>query len=201
MSRTLAESADAGDPKAMARRAAGVHEAADQAHGLIESLFAWASLHMDARAEPAAIEAEALFQDCARALQERADAKGVRILMRAEDVSVLAQENATASILRNLVANALKFTASGGCVTMSTESREDRVAIAVADTGVGMSEAQIAGLFQFETRSTCAGTAGERGAGLGLLLCRDLAEWIGGALEVESRLGQGTTFRLILPAA
>ena len=198
MSRALAESA--GDP-ALARRAAGVHEAANQAHGLMESLFAWANLHMDARGEPEPIEVAALFEECLRALQERADAKGVRIAAHSGDACVLAQEDAAASILRNLVANALKFTSAGGTVALSAESRRDHVAIAVADTGVGMTEAQIAGLFRLESRSSSAGTAGERGAGLGLLLCRELAEWIGGALEVESRLNQGTTFRLILPAA
>jgi signal transduction histidine kinase len=199
MSRSLAESAEADE--ALARRAAGVLEAASQAHALMESLFAWANLHMEARTEPAPIEAAALFEDCLRALQENADAKGVLVSACPGDARVLAQEDAAASILRNLLANALKFTAQGGTVALSTERRGDRIAIAVADTGVGMSEAQIAGLFQLESRSTSAGTAGERGAGLGLLLCRNLAEWIGGTLEVESRLGEGTTFRLILPAA
>jgi len=201
MSRTLAESAGTGDASALARRAAGVYEAANQAHGLLESLFAWANLHMEARAEPEPIEVAALFEDCLRALQERADAKGVRIAAHSGDACVLAQEDAAASILRNLVANALKFTPAGGTVALSAQSRRDRVAIEVADTGVGMDEAQIAGLFRLESRSSSAGTAGERGAGLGLLLCRELAEWIGGALEVESRLNHGTTFRLILPAA
>ena len=201
MSRTLAESAGAGNPAALARRAAGVFEAADQAHGLMESLFAWANLHMDARAEPSPIEVAALFEDCVSALRERAEAKGVRVAAHPGDACILAQEDAAASILRNLVANALKFTAAGGTVALSAESRAERVVLAVADTGVGMSEAQIAGLFRIESRSSSAGTAGERGAGLGLLLCRELAEWIGGSLEVESRLDQGTTFRLILPAA
>jgi signal transduction histidine kinase len=199
MSRTLAESA--GDPRTVARRAAGVYEAAQQAHGLMESLFAWANLHMDARAEPAPIEVSALFAECVNALQERAEAKGVRIAAHSGDACVLAQEDAVASILRNLVANALKFTAGGGTVSLSAQSRADRVVLIVADTGVGMSEAQIAGLFRLESRSTSAGTAGERGAGLGLLLCRELAEWIGGSLEVESKINQGATFRLILPAA
>jgi signal transduction histidine kinase len=201
MSRTLAESAGVGDPAVLARRAAGVYEAADQAHGLMESLFAWANLHMDARAEPSPIEVATLFDDCVNALRERAEAKGVRVAAHSDDACVLAQENALASILRNLVANALKFTAAGGVVTLSAEIRPHGVVLGVADTGVGMSEAQVAGLFRLESRSTSAGTAGERGAGLGLLLCRELAEWIGGSLEVESRLGQGTTFRLILPAA
>ena len=198
MSRALSEGAEA----ETARQAAGVHEAAGQAHGLLESLFSWASLHMDARApETERVSVEALFADCAKALQERADAKGVRFETPAAPFWVRSQEDGTAAILRNLAANAIKFTAAGGGVTLSAARREDGIALCVTDTGVGMSEAQTAALFRLENRATSAGTAGERGAGLGLLLCRDLAEWIGGVLEVESRLGAGTTFRLVLPEA
>ena len=199
MSRTLAQSANPDDP--LARRAAGVYEAAHQAHGLMESLFAWANLHMDARAEPTPVEVSALFVDCLNGLSERAEAKGVRIVAHPGDACVLVQSDAAAAILRNLVANALKFSPAGASVVLSARSHRERVSISVADSGVGMSEAQIAGLFQLESRATSAGTAGERGAGLGLLLCQELAEWIGGALEVESRLNHGTTFRLNLPAA
>jgi two-component system sensor histidine kinase/response regulator len=198
MSELLAQSAGAGDPPALARRAAVVHEAAQQAHGLMESLLAWANLHMDAPAAPAPISVMTLFEDCQVAFQEPAAAKGVRFAVEASALSVLTQADAAASILRNLLANALKFTAAGGTVALSAEIRGERVALIVADAGVGMSEAQVAGLFRLESRSPFAG---ERGAGLGLLLCRELAEWIGATLEVESRLGEGTTFRLILPAA
>ncbi len=201
MSEMLVSEAQRGDIAATARRAGIVYEASAQAHGLLESLFAWASLHMDARADNAPFAVEALFQDCVRAMQERAEAKGVRLEAQATDARVLAQEAAAAAILRNLVANALKFTDAGGSVTLSAARRDGRIALCVTDTGVGMSEAQTARLFQLENRSSAAGTAGERGAGLGLLLCRDLADWIGGALEVESQLGQGATFRLILDAA
>ena len=201
MSEMLVTETKSGDPEAAVRRAGVLHEAAEQAHGLLESLFAWANLHMDARSEKGPVAVNGLFQDCARAMQERADAKGVRLEAPATDARVLTQEDAAAAILRNLVANALKFTDAGGAVTLSTARSDKKIAICVADTGVGMSEAQVAKLFQLENRRTSAGTDGERGAGLGLLLCRDLADWVGAELEVESRLGHGTTFRLIQEAA
>ena len=192
---------DVGDATATARRAGVLHEAAVQAHGLLESLFAWASLHMDARAEKAVVAVETLFADCVRALQEQAEAKGVRLESEASDLRVLAQADAAAAILRNLVANALKFTDSGGRVTLSAARRDGAVALAVSDTGIGIAEAQIAQLFTLENRYTSAGTDGERGAGLGLLLCRHLTDWIGGALEVESAVGAGTTFTVLLGEA
>jgi signal transduction histidine kinase len=202
MSQLLAEMTGGSDPAAISRRAASVHEAAGQAHGLLESLFSWAGLLMDGRtAEPERIEVDALLLDCKGAMQARADDKGVRIEALGSQTRVLSQTDAVAAILRNVVENALKFTAPGGLVALSAAPRGARIAISVEDTGVGMSQTQTANLFHFERRSTFAGTAGERGAGLGLLLCRDLAEWVGGELEVESQLGVGTTFRLLLPAA
>jgi two-component system, sensor histidine kinase and response regulator len=201
MSELLARTAASGQAGMTARRAGIVHEAAAQAHGLMESLFSWASLRMDARAESAALRVDALFEAAERALGERAAAKGVRIVAPPTEARVLAQEDALAAILRNLIANAVKFTEAGGEVRLSAARRGGQTVVSVADTGVGMSEDQVSRLFQIESRATSAGTASERGAGLGLLLCRDLADWIGGALDVESRLGEGTTFRLTLPSA
>ncbi|MDE3175567.1 MAG: hybrid sensor histidine kinase/response regulator [Pseudomonadota bacterium] len=202
MSQLLMEAAAGGDPAATVRRAAIAHEAASQAHGLLESLVAWASLYMDARAaEMSPIDVDALFHNCALALRPRAAQKGLSIETCPTDALAISQPDTAAAILRNLVANALKFTPAGGRVSLSAARRGGRIVVSVADTGVGMSEAQTASLFHLERRSTSTGTDGERGAGLGLLLCRDLAEWIDASLEVESRLGLGTTFRLLLPAA
>ena len=202
MSQLLLETAAASDTAAIVRRAGIVLEAATQAHGLMESLVGWAGLYMDARvAQLAPIDIDALFASCSRDMQLRADAKGVALASRPSGAQAMSQPDAAAAILRNLVGNALKFTASGGLVTLSAARRGDHIVIDVADTGVGMSEAQSASLFHLERRSTSAGTDGERGAGLGLLLCRDLAEWIGATIEVESRLGEGATFRLVMPAA
>ena len=121
----------------------------------------------------------------------------MRLEARTSDLRALAQADAAAAILRNLVANALKFTDAGGGVTLSAARRDGAVALQVSDTGVGMDAKPVASLFE-RNRYTSAGTDGERGAGLGLLLCRHLADWIGGALEVESAVGVGTTFTLVL---
>jgi signal transduction histidine kinase len=201
MSEILVEAANAGDLAAVARRAGGVREAAGQAHGLIESLLGWASLLMDARADTAArLDLDKLLAEAAAGFAERAAAKGVAIEVSPSGGFASAQSDVAAAILRNLIANALKFTAPGGRVMLSAETAGDRVAIVVADTGVGMTAQQTEALFRLEQRSTSAGTDGERGAGLGLLLCRDLCEWIDGEMQVESQPGAGATFRVLLPA-
>ena len=102
--------------------------------------------------------------------------------------------------MRNLVGNAIKFTPVGGGVTVTVEG-DGPFTVRIVDTGVGMAPGLIADLFRLDVRTTSTGTAGERGSGLGLLLCRDLAERLGTTLEVESSVGAGTTFSFQLPLA
>ena len=103
-----------------------------------------------------------------------------------------------AAVLRNLVTNAVKFTLPGGKITITARLRNDFVEIEVADTGVGMPPNKIADLFKPDQRTSTTGTAGERGSGFGLLLCRDLVERLGAELTVCSAVNHGTTFRFML---
>lgn len=102
-------------------------------------------------------------------------------------------------VLRNLLSNAIKFTPSGGSITLHAFPANEQVWISVSDTGVGISRENLEKLFELETVFTTVGTAKEKGTGLGLRLCREYAEKLGGSLSVESGLNQGTTFTLILP--
>ena len=78
--------------------------------------------------------------------------------------------------------------------------KEDQFAeIAVKDTGIGMTADSIDKLFHMNSSFTTRGTANEKGTGLGLLLCREFVEKLGGEIQVESELNKGTTFRFTLP--
>jgi signal transduction histidine kinase len=103
-----------------------------------------------------------------------------------------------AAVLRNLVSNAVKFTLPGGKITITACLRNDFVEIEVTDTGVGMPPNKISDLFKLDQRTSTNGTAGERGSGFGLLLCRDLVERLGAELAVCSAVNHGTTFRFML---
>lgn len=102
-------------------------------------------------------------------------------------------------ILINLVVNAIKFTAQGEVrITVALDSLRRELTFTVADTGVGMSADELSGVFEPFSQGT-AGTAQERGSGLGLTISKHLAELLGGQIAAESCLGEGSTFRLILP--
>jgi two-component system, sensor histidine kinase and response regulator len=116
------------------------------------------------------------------------------------NLEVFADGHMLASILRNLASNAVKFTHSGGIVTISAKSEPDNsVEIIISDTGIGMSSNMIEDLFRLDVQSNRLGTQGEPSTGLGLILCKDFAEKHGGRLWVESETDKGSVFHVSLP--
>lgn len=107
----------------------------------------------------------------------------------------------TETILRNLISNAIKFTPEFGTIFISFENLDDQIVVKVKDTGVGMDENQILQLFKIDISYSSVGTAGERGTGLGLILCKELVEKQGGKIWIESKPGSGSTFFFTLPKA
>lgn len=103
-------------------------------------------------------------------------------------------------VLRNVLSNAIKFTPGNGSVTVSAGAAGDHVRISVKDTGVGITPDQVSRLFTPAGANSLPGTDGEKGIGLGLLLCYDFVRANGGEINVESEPGRGTTFHISLPA-
>lgn len=113
--------------------------------------------------------------------------------------AVLADENHIKVVLRNLISNAIKFTAENGSVTLTTVVENNGLVISVKDNGKGMTPEEIQKLFYINTHFSHSGTSGETGAGIGLLLCKELVELNGGKLRVTSKVGKGTAFYFNLP--
>ncbi|WP_342112108.1 hybrid sensor histidine kinase/response regulator [Methylobacterium sp. SI9] len=200
LSQVLGKAVAARDPASIERRANGIHEAATQAYALLESLFSWASLQMDTMAVTLTdVDLGTLASEVMHGAAEAAADKGLSLEASCERTVVRAQRDMLATVLRNLVSNAIKFTLPGGTITVAARRQGDEVEISVADTGVGMPPGKVDDLFRLDRRTTTNGTAGERGSGLGLLLCRDLVERQGGVLTVRSSVNRGTTFRFRLP--
>jgi signal transduction histidine kinase len=102
------------------------------------------------------------------------------------------------TILRNLIINAIKFTPKEGRITLSSELRDGRVKCCVADTGIGMSKEMQQRLFKLDDPQSRLGTDGEKGTGLGLLVCLEFIQLLDGKLEVSSHEGKGSTFCIFL---
>ncbi len=107
----------------------------------------------------------------------------------------------TKQIVLNLLSNALKFTPTGSVtITASYDEKRRTVAIAVRDTGVGIPQEARRKVFEDFRQLDSSPTRGYGGTGLGLSICRRLAQMLDGSIELESAVGQGSTFTLRLPA-
>ncbi len=162
------------------------------------------------RIESGALRLDLASQDLHRLLEEAlamvqtaADQRGLVIDRQLAADARHAQGDATRikQILINLLSNAVKYNVEGGRIEIRSELRADgQVALSVSDSGIGLTPEQLAGLFQPFNRlgrehSTVAGT------GIGLVICKRLAEAMGGKLQASSRAGLGSQFVLSLPGA
>jgi signal transduction histidine kinase len=112
---------------------------------------------------------------------------------------VYADHSMVDTIIRNLIANALKFTPAGGQINVCVEEHEDDIVVSIADTGIGIAEEHVSKLFRIDAKHTTFGTEGEQGTGLGLSLCQELVTRNGGRIWVESVVDAGSTFYFTLP--
>ena len=117
-----------------------------------------------------------------------------------DDLRVHADDTGMRTILRNLISNAIKFTPQGGQVRLSAKKEGSQVRVQIKDTGIGIPGEHLEHLFELK-KERKAGTDGERGTGLGLVLVKELTSLNQGELLIDSEEGKGTAFTVRLPAA
>jgi signal transduction histidine kinase len=148
------------------------------------------------------ISVTGLIADSASLVCDRAQKSGVGLeILPATDLpSLWADKRLLTQILLNLLSNAVKFTPAGGRVTVQAEQdAQGGLRITVADSGIGMSEAEIAKAMSLYGQIDSRISRKHQGTGLGLPISRSLARMHGGELEVDSKSGQGTRITLVLP--
>ncbi len=116
------------------------------------------------------------------------------------DVYIHADEKAIQTILRNLLSNAIKFTDVGGSIKIGASQEGGQIKLYLKDDGVGMEQDKLDKIFKLNPKSE-KGTQGERGTGLGLILCKELIELNQGEINVQSKINEGTEFKITLPKA
>jgi signal transduction histidine kinase len=120
------------------------------------------------------------------------------VLSAPTQIQLESDETRLRQILTNLMSNAIKFT-DRGAVTLSSRLVEGRVEVSVRDTGIGIAAEQLTMVFRPFRQAKSAGSRAASGTGLGLAIVAHLAQLIGGTISVESRLGEGTEFKVSLP--
>jgi PAS domain S-box-containing protein len=143
-----------------------------------------------------------LIQEVARALRPQLEGKDQWFSLELAEAlpAVVGDADRVRQILTNLLSNALKYTPSGGRITITARGDAGRVRVAVQDTGIGLAPEDQAQLFTPFFRAQNDATQGVGGTGLGLAITRALVELHGGAITATSAPGQGSTFSFTLPA-
>ena len=196
--RMLDEWALEGD-KETARRSVGtIRKEAGRMRGLIESLLTLTRGDEGAPMEVGRYDLGAVAKEATETARAAVDGKvSVDFVPIEHEVTATFDRERVMQVASILLDNAVKYTPEGGNVTVRVEEEDGSVALAVSDTGVGISEDQLPLVFERFYRADAA--RAEEGVGLGLSIARQIAEAHGGTIEARSKLGVGSTFVLLLP--
>jgi len=173
----------------------------DTTLSLLDNLLGWSYSQRDGiRPAPATISLEESFRECAALLRHQAEKKNIALdIDIPESAAVTADPGMAQTVWRNILTNAIKFSHPGGTIKVSAEKRDTCWRVTVTDNGIGIDEKSLAALFTLKESIRKQGTAGEKGSGLGLVLCKELVEKNNGSITVESIPGQRTSFHISLP--
>jgi len=170
---------------------------------LFENLLEWSRLQQGHMAfEPKEFSIKDLTSQVIDLFREHQQSKKIQIINEIQEDNIIsADKNMLQTIMRNLISNGLKFTNAGGTIKIHTATKDKYLEISVTDSGIGMPPDRVKDLFTLKQTKSNRGTDGERGTGLGLVLCKDFVKRHGGKITVNSTVGQGTTFVFTLPLA
>lgn len=182
-----------------------VHEMSQQIQNtftLVEGLLEWFHSQRGGMVfNPVIRDLFHTVQTNVRLMQVRSASKNIKIISDIPDnLYVFADKEMLDLIIRNLLSNAIKFTENGGTIRLKADDADGKIIVSVSDTGSGIPEGQAESLLQEAYPVSSLGTAGERGVGLGLTLCREFVRLNGGEIWFDSALKNGTTFYFSIPA-
>jgi signal transduction histidine kinase len=178
-----------------------INRAATQVFRLLENLLSWARVQQgQIPFNPTTLSIKEIAGEAIEILIENAFRKKINIIDNLPDrLLVRADADMLKTILRNIVSNAIKFTAANGEVVLSATEMNDYVEVSIKDSGKGMTKDNADKLFKIDTNYITRGTEEEEGTGLGLILCKEFIEKHQGKIWVESELDRGSTFKFTLP--
>jgi signal transduction histidine kinase len=176
-------------------------KAAKNMNCMLDNLLNWSITQTgDIKIQPEKIHLPELVKEVNELYTDIALAKQITIHLEvSSDMVLFADRNATLTILRNLLSNALKFTHPGGNITIRTDGKENFAQISITDDGVGILSENIPFLFELKENKSTRGTAKEKGVGLGLVLVKELVQLNNGHISVASQPGKGATVSFTLP--
>lgn len=177
-----------------------IRASADHLLGLIDEVLTFSRLEAGKevvlREE---VELRPIVEEAVTMVTPLAGAKGLSVRVDVPDVRAFTDAWKVRQILLNLLSNAVKF-ADGGEITVRARVKEEKAEISITDTGIGIATENLERIFEPFWQVEQSSTRRAGGTGLGLSVSRSLARLLGGEVTVESKLGEGSTFTVTLPA-
>lgn len=178
-----------------------IHQSTLQMSELLNNLLVWAR-NQSGRIDytPEELIINELIEETIKLENESAFQKSIDIsYSSSEIISLKGDKNMLSTVMRNLISNGIKFTPENGSIEINTKLQDQEVLVSVSDNGMGIPQNKIDTLFQIEHSKSTDGTNGEKGSGLGLLLCKDFIQNHGGRIWAKNNPGKGATFYFTVP--
>jgi len=183
------------------KTAVNIQRSASYTQKIIENLLGWIKLQSGSiEPSPDIIPLNKIVERSIFPLKQQASDKHIVIHSNInENELVFVDENMADTIFQHIIGNALKYCLSGDSISISSKNLGDYEEIKIVDTGLGISEENQRKLFKINNTVKENGTAGEKGAGLGLIICKELIKKLNGKIWITSQMGKGTTVSLTVP--
>jgi two-component system phosphate regulon sensor histidine kinase PhoR len=179
-----------------------VRDNADRLHRLVQDLLSLGRIESSqAPLELEAIDVQSAVEACIGRHADRAKAKELQVVSQPPSYAViaLADDEALAMILDNLIDNAIKYTPGGGTITLRCFAEDRHVIVQVMDTGVGIPDKDLPRIFERFYRVDKARSRELGGTGLGLSIVKHLVHALGASITVTSQVGQGSVLTIRIP--
>ncbi|QIA09029.1 ligand-binding sensor domain-containing protein [Draconibacterium halophilum] len=180
-----------------------LNNSSNEAYTLLENLLHWSrSQGKKIEFAPSEINVANFIDNVLNNVSSVATNKNVKLLNLCtnKNLSVHADQNLLTIVCHNLLTNAIKFSLPNSKIVVNAENYTNEfVQFSVRDEGVGISKEKVKTLFNLENTSSTKGTDGEKGTGLGLMICKEFVTYHQGEIGVESEINKGTTFFFTIP--
>lgn len=179
-----------------------LNDSANNVYKLLDNLLNWAQSQTGSiKYDPVYFDINELINEVINLTWNYALSKKVTIDYQSQfNINVFADKNTLETVIRNIISNAIKFSYLESKIIINVEKNENYVNIVVKDFGIGINEGELSNLFLVSKKNIRYGTSGEKGSGLGLMLCKEFIELNKGKIYIESVENAGTTVKLQIPS-
>ena len=178
-----------------------LNDSAKGGYAILQNLLDWSRSQTGLlKFNPEKINIRNIIDENIDNLQLQTTNKEIKMFSRLkDDLIIYADKNMINTVLRNLLSNAVKYTFKGGSIIVMTENNKKAVTVTVKDSGIGIKKEYMDTLFRLDNSLSLPGTEKEQGTGLGLKLCKEFTQKMGGKIWVKSIFGEGSEFKFTIP--